>query len=206
MKVSEKLTQIILVLILSILIIINVVIQFDDSNYKIVLDGNWKYNLNDSNEFIDKDYDDSQWKYDSFIQKDVVYKKDKEKIDKVIWFRKPVVIPQSSESLDLMLYISRMSNSHEIYLNNYLIGKTASTPENVFNDKNRKYGYFIPKNLINYDKENILVIRTHSTFEYGSPEPLTIEPADVVLKRLAVYNSAYLSMFLCTTIISLISQ
>ena len=45
MKAPEKLTQIILILVLSILIIINVVIQLDDSNYKIVLDGNWKYNL-----------------------------------------------------------------------------------------------------------------------------------------------------------------
>lgn len=203
MKIPEKLTRIIIVLVLSILIIINIVIQFDDCNYKITLDGNWKYNLNDSNEFIDKNYDDSKWKNDSLVFRNVVNKENKEKIDKVIWFRKRIVIPQDSRSLDLMLYISRMSNSHEIYFNNYLIGKTMSTPDNVFNDKNKKYGYFIPKNLINYDKENTLVIRAHSTFEYGSPEPLTIEPSDIILKRLAVYNSSYLSMFLCTTIILL---
>lgn len=196
MKVEEKILVSIFVVILSFLIITNLDTKLEDGRNSIVLDDLWKYSLNDSKKFIEKEYDDRNWKMDTLFHKNVIDEKDKEKINKVIWFRTKVIIPNEFMSNDIMLYISRMSNYHDVYFNGYLIGKTMSNPQKLFNDWNKKYGYFIPKDIIDYEKENTIAIRTYSTYEYGPLEPLKIEASTLVLKKIQIHNSNYMYLYI----------
>ncbi|WP_158016500.1 GGDEF domain-containing protein [Tissierella creatinophila] len=181
----------------------NITNEFDPLREGIILDGAWKIALEDSISFKEKEFNDSNWKEEEFIYKNVLIKKEVEKLDKTIWVRKNVVIPQELLSQDLMLYIPRLPNYHKVYFNGFLIGKTISSPEDLFNDWNRKYGYFIPKNLIQYGKENTISIKTYSSYEYGPSKSLTIERAKDVLKRINIYSSSYTYMYLTNMIILL---
>ncbi|SMB79256.1 Glycosyl hydrolases family 2, sugar binding domain [Desulfonispora thiosulfatigenes DSM 11270] len=167
MKDKGWILSLLFIFLLSILIIINISIKSDDTPNKITLNGNWLYSVNDSPDFMITDYEDSTWKEAPFIYTDVIVKKEQEKVNKVIWFRKKIFIPKELKEEDLMLYVQRMANYHSVYFNGNLIGKTIADTHNLFSNWNKKIGYFIPKKLIVYGQENIIAIRTHSTYEYG---------------------------------------
>lgn len=203
MKIPGRIIVLISILILIIFISINIVNISDDSLDRIVLDGMWKTSLDDSTSFKEKDYDDKNWEEAKFIYNNVSIKRDYDKIDKIIWFRKDFFMGKDLDSKDLMLYIPRLPNYHDVYFNGSLIGKTISTPEKIFSDWNRKYGYFIPKNLIEYGSSNNISIRTYSNFEYGPSGNLTIERAEKILRRINIYNSSYTYIYLSNMIILL---
>lgn len=201
MKYIEKALLIVFIVLIFIIITEIVFIGVGKNTNIITLDGAFEYTINDSSEFAKEDYDDSQWQKDSFIYTDVIKNNDKEKVNKVIWFRKKIDFPKELINENMMLYVPRMSNCHEIYFNGCLIGSTISTPDNLFNDWNRKYGYLIPKDIIRYGQENTIAIRTYSTYEYGLSAPITIEPSKLVLTRLFIYESWYTNISECNAVI-----
>jgi len=152
----------------------------------ILIDLNFKINFSDNKKFKEVNFDDSLWENGTFKTTSVV--KEKGHTNKYIWVRKKIVIPASFNGKDIMLAAAGIENGYEIYLNGYLIAKSPIYPKQDFNIWNTAYGYLIPKNIIKYDSENVLAIRTYSTYEYGTPEKLMIGQLESIQRSVQYFN------------------
>lgn len=147
-----------------------------DSSSNIVIDSSYKINFLDDLSYKEFDYNDSLWEDGVFSIKSAT----KENQNKPLWVRKAIVIPSTLKGTDIMLLVEGITNGFEIYLNGTLIGKSPIYPNQDFNVWNTTYDYFIPKDIIKFDSENVLAIRTFSTHEYGASKDIIIGPSNSI--------------------------
>jgi len=136
-----------------IVILINLVLKAQVNNQIIDISGTWKFKTGDIPESILPNFDDSNWK-------DIQVGKNWESqgypgYDGVGIYRLKVIIPSSFKANQcvniLKVYLGRIDDSDISYFNGKEIGRT--------NMWNTDRVYAIPMELINWDKENVIVIR-----------------------------------------------
>lgn len=122
---------------------------------KLELNGNWKYSTKDETSFSSPGFKDADWKDKPADQ--LFFKK--EELDggtRYTWIRKSIVIPSSlknqlSKTGALSIFLGRIYQADEFFVNGVLIGKT--------NSSDIKRAYIINTENIRWDSVNVLALR-----------------------------------------------
>lgn len=164
-KLSKFLSSIIIPLIFSFAVHCNQVIEpfFNDSlirihNPKVIykLSGFWKFSsidrIQNSTQEIDPNWDDIQvpgyWINSGFSNRNIG------------WYRIDFIPGDAFRNKDLAIIIKNALNSHEIYINGVKIGGVGEIISEKEVIKNaRPVVHFIPYNILNLNKPNMLAIR-----------------------------------------------
>ncbi|MCX7922646.1 MAG: diguanylate cyclase [Clostridia bacterium] len=171
---------------------------------RIDLDGLWKYHFGDDPSYSEKYFNDKNWDYTPFTLKRIEYQPEKQ--NKVVWFRKQFFLPSVMPNENLMIYIGSLTN-HEVYINGHFIGRNASDSTHYFNDWNRKHAYPIPSALLHLDDNNVVAIKSLSSYEYGSTEKIYIGDVSSIYKKVQLSNiiiiNSYCSLSVAHAVIAL---
>lgn len=145
--------------------------QPDEIHILSSLAGEWKLKMGDDLRWADSDFDDSDWRkvaapvfWDSFGNKDY---------DGVGWYRKRFTVPQNARSEKLVLFLGKIDDVDEVYLNGKKLGHTGPWPyrvgdyENYGEYYNEYRAYFIPSNQLNLEGENVLAVRVFDGLVHG---------------------------------------
>jgi sialate O-acetylesterase len=143
----------------------------DQMEVAMPLNGPWKLKMEDERNFAQPDWDDSDWQqvavpsfWDSYGYKDY---------DGAGWYRTRFRLPRNLADEKLILFLGRIDDVDQVYLNGKLLGKTGPWPErdNVGNLYGDYYvqvrAYFIPKNMLSPDQENVLAVRVFDVMLHG---------------------------------------
>ena len=147
-------------------------LEFTDKNHSLnlILSGIWKFKTGDDPLYAKTDYDDSKWKaitVPSFWELQGY-----RDYDGYGWYRKKFKVPGNLTEKDLMLYLGKIDDIDQTYLNGILIGSTGNfskePPEfNKHNEYLRVRTYNIPSGILKSSGENILALRVYDGMKDG---------------------------------------
>lgn len=145
--------------------------QPDEIHILSSLAGEWKLKMGDDLRWADSDFDDAGWQkvdapvmWDSFGYKDY---------DGVGWYRKRFTVPQNARSEKLILFLGKIDDVDEVYLNGKKLGRTGPWPNDIrdfenYGDHYQEYrAYFIPSNQLNLESDNVLAVRVFDGLVHG---------------------------------------
>jgi sialate O-acetylesterase len=134
------------------------------------LSGQWSFSTGDEIEWKEKNYNDKGWdkifvpaKWEQQIGEDY---------DGFAWYRLTFPVPQSLKGKKLVLVLGKIDDIDEAFLNGKQIGSTGNMNKNPISyNRNNEYqktrGYFIPDDLLEFGKENVVAVRVYDGFRDG---------------------------------------
>ncbi len=135
------------------------------------LAGKWTLKMGDDLRWANSDFDDANWQkvdapvmWDSFGYKDY---------DGVGWYRKRFTVPQNARTEKLILFLGKIDDVDEVYLNGRKLGRTGTWPNHIrdYQDYGNYYNeyraYFIPANQLHLDGENVVAVRVFDGLVHG---------------------------------------
>ncbi|MCG8310095.1 MAG: beta galactosidase jelly roll domain-containing protein [Cytophagales bacterium] len=129
------------------------------------LSGYWKFSIGDNEEWIDPEFDDSDW--DEIHVPDSWEKEGYDDYNGYAWYRKRFRITNFPHNQQLYLVLGKIDDCDEVYFNGKLIGKTGSFPPYFLTAYNQKRKYPIPREIINPDGYNQIVVRVYDSYVNG---------------------------------------
>ncbi len=148
----------------AILILSLVSCEYEDSKVR-TLKGSWKFAIGDNKEWAYPEYNDSKW--------DRIYapmrweRQNYYNYNGYAWYRKSFRLSPKYENTNLYLYLGRIDDVDEVYINGKLIGSSGSYPPEYQTAYQVSRKYRIPAGVLNYNKENIIAVRVYDHNEYG---------------------------------------
>jgi sialate O-acetylesterase len=134
------------------------------------LEGEWKFSVGDDLTWNGYDFNDKDW-LKIIVPGNWNFKKSHD-YDGYAWYRKNIVIPSSLKNKKLILFLGKIDDVDETFLNGKPIGKTGDfnlLPEDYY--QNGKYlelrGYYIPQDLMRYNQQNVIAVRVYDGFNIG---------------------------------------
>ena len=144
--------------------------HFYSLQMEVNLEGEWKFSTGDNLSWAKDDLDDKNWS--NIIVPGFWESQGFREYDGYAWYRKKVFIPSSLKDKKLVLVLGRIDDADQTFLNGKQIGNIGDfnlLPENF--NQNAQYrelrGYYIPKNIIRFDQENVIAIRVYDGFKDG---------------------------------------
>lgn len=124
---------------------------------EINLSGNWKFQPGTSEQYAEKDYNDSHWreiwapkKWESQGYYDM---------DGYAWYRLHVTIPSSLKNKTLYLKVGKIDDSDKVYLNGRFIGGTGLMGDDRYTEYQTQRAYLIDPEWIQFGRENVIAIK-----------------------------------------------
>jgi sialate O-acetylesterase len=152
--------KIILIIILTLL---SVAINLYGQNLEKVMSfkGRWKFSIGDDKEWANKNYDDSNWEWIRVPSQweDQGYNG----YNGYAWYRTRINIPSKLSESNLYLGLGRIDDVDEVYFNGALIGSSGTFPPNYKTAYNFWRNYFLPSELIQYNRENVIAVRVYDS-------------------------------------------
>jgi methyl-accepting chemotaxis protein len=109
----------------------------------------------DDERFIDPGFDASAWSILPSLPAAITMKREKQ----LCWLRKEVVIPSSLRNENLAVYLGKLWDVESTYLNGVLIGTSGHHYPDFHSDWNVAVYHALPRQLIRYDRPNIILVR-----------------------------------------------
>lgn len=134
------------------------------------LAGQWKFEIGDDLNWKEKNYSDKEWrnvfvpsKWEQQIGEDY---------DGFAWYRFSFFVPQSFRGKKYVFVLGKIDDIDEAYLNGKKIGSTGEMNKSSISfNKNKEYqqtrGYFIPEDILEFGKENVIAVRVYDGFKDG---------------------------------------
>ncbi|MCF8413297.1 MAG: beta galactosidase jelly roll domain-containing protein [Melioribacteraceae bacterium] len=123
------------------------------------LNGLWKFSIGDKSEFKQPEFDDEDWEhvYVPASWEDEGF----HGYDGFAWYRTKFDYSSDFDEQDLFLFLGYIDDVDEVYLNGKLIGITGSFPPEYKTAYNAFRRYYIPKEYLDKDRENIIAVRVY---------------------------------------------
>ena len=124
---------------------------------KLDLSTGWKTHVGDDRQFSSVDYDDSAWEtidLPGLLSPKIA--------QKVIWLRREFSLGDTSDHDDLYLFLGKIWDADETYLNGSEIGRLGRENPDFFSAWNFDRCYKIPRNLLRLDGKNVIAVRVFS--------------------------------------------
>ena len=150
---------------------IGIFYSLEQMQLSLRLDGWWKLQIGDDDNFTLPDWDDASWQqvavpsyWDSYGHKNY---------DGIGWYRKNFRLPRELANEKLILILGKVDDVDEVYLNGKFLGKTGRWPdrpnyrgfyENYY-QQNR--AYFVPAEMLLSNQENVLAVRVFDAMLHG---------------------------------------
>jgi sialate O-acetylesterase len=146
------------------------IMMLETLNLEVNLEGLWKFKLGDDLSWKESDLTDTDWEEISVpsLWKVSGYKD----YDGYAWYRTKFKVHPSLSYEKLVLLLGKIDDIDECYVNGKLIGSTGdfkTTPKtNWFQDEYLELrGYYIPKGILRFDKENTIAVRVYDGYLDG---------------------------------------
>ncbi|HEY6191907.1 MAG TPA: alpha-galactosidase [Bacteroidota bacterium] len=125
----------------------------------IPLPDQWMFSPGDSMARKDPGFDDAQWKEISIPSRweDAGYTG----LDGFAWYRVKFSVPAGWKHGPMKLYLGRIDDCDETYLNGTLVGKSGTLPPGYVTDWTSFRIYTIPEALMNWEGENTIAVRAY---------------------------------------------
>lgn len=137
----------------------------------ISLDGRWKFNIGDDENWARKDFDDAHW--DTLGAPGRWQDQGYVGYFGYAWYRRTITIDPTSASNYLYLHLGNIDDVNEVYFNGVFIGQTGRFPPEFETAYNIPVVYPIPKDLIQFNAPNTIAIRV---FDEGRDGGITAGP------------------------------
>lgn len=135
------------------------------------LAGVWKFKIGDDMDWKEQKFDDGKWqKIRVPASWDVQGYKN---YDGFAWYRTTFKVPSNLSGKKLVLVLGRIDDIDEAYVNGKLVGSTGDMNDgdpfeyNRDNEYQQLRGYYIPKGLIEADKEVVIAVRVYDGYNIG---------------------------------------
>ena len=128
-------------------------------NREISLEGEWKFEIGDKEEYASPWYNDSHWE-----KINVPTSWENEGFpgyDGYAWYRISFRVQSNLKLKKLYLKLGRIDDTDMVYFNGHYIGGQGSFPPNFKTAWDVKRIYFIPGSVINYNGRNVLSVRVY---------------------------------------------
>jgi hypothetical protein len=164
-KRTQSLILLIVLLSMFTLTTCNIEYHTSGNSYVKELDGQWKFSLGDDLQWMNPEFNDSSWdkiKVPSAWEDDgyVGY-------DGYAWYRTKLVLPSTLNDEVLFLDLGQIDDVDETYLNGHKIGGLGSFPPNYQTAYNANRHYYIPKEILNKNGDNVLAVRVYDEKQSG---------------------------------------
>jgi DUF1680 family protein len=130
----------------------------------IQLPREWKFKIGDDIHWAEELFNDAEWNNkavgNSWSAKDI-------KDNVFAWYRTKIIIPSSMKSAaekgkGIKLNLGKIDDVDQTFFNGKLVGQTGSLPPKYESKWDAQRIYFIPENVITWDKENVIAVRVFS--------------------------------------------
>ena len=123
------------------------------------LSGRWKFSLGDKIEWKEKSFDDSNWEKISVPSS--WENQGFHGYDGYAWYRKSFNLKQAVTDKDLYIVLGYVDDVDQTFINGHLIGISGGFPNNYRTAYNAFRKYYIPKEYLSRDGENIIAVRVY---------------------------------------------
>jgi sialate O-acetylesterase len=132
-----------------------------NSHEQLVLDlsGRWKFSLGDKMEWKEKAFIDFNWekiKVPSSWENQGFHG-----YDGYAWYRTSFNLNQNTDDQDLYLLLGYIDDVDQTYINGNLIGVSGGFPNNYRTAYNAYRRYYIPKEYLSKDGDNVIAVRVY---------------------------------------------
>lgn len=121
------------------------------------LSGRWKFSLGDEDEWKDEKFDDSKWEKISVPSS--WENQGFHGYDGYAWYRTSFKLSSEMEDKDLYLVLGYVDDVDQTFINGHLIGVSGGFPNDYRTAYNAFRKYYIPKEYLNKEGENIIAVR-----------------------------------------------
>jgi sialate O-acetylesterase len=128
---------------------------------KLVLDlsGRWKFSLGDDTKWKEKDFNDNDWE-----KVNVPSSWENQGFhgyDGYAWYRTSFKLTSEIKNKDIYLVLGYVDDVDQTFINGKLIGVSGGFPAHYRTAYNAFRKYYIPKENLNYEGENIIAVRIY---------------------------------------------
>ncbi len=139
--------------------IVTSLLNASDLKKEINLRGRWKFEIGDNMKWAEPDFDDSDWK--SIYVPDNWEDNGYPGYDGYAWYRKLIQFPKRLKKDNLYLLLGQIDDVDAVFFNGVQIGSAGQFPPKYHTAYNVHRKYFIPKNLIQFEKDNVISVRVY---------------------------------------------
>ncbi len=153
------------VVVLLMLISFSQIAHAEDFRKVVQLTGYWKFSVGDYEAWSDPNYDDSGW--DEIRVPGKWEDQGYQDYNGYAWYRKKFKMYDISASTPIYLYLGRIDDADEVYLNGKLLGRSGSFPPQYITAYNQERKYYIPREYLNFNGVNTIAVRIYDEFREG---------------------------------------
>ena len=125
----------------------------------IDLSGRWKFSLGDNPAWKEKNFNDNKW--EKITVPSSWENQGFQGYDGYAWYRTSFRLNKEAENKDLFLVLGFIDDVDQTYLNGNLIGVSGGFPDYYRTAYNAYRKYFIPKEFLDKNGENIVAVRVY---------------------------------------------
>lgn len=125
------------------------------------LSGKWKFSLGDNPEWKETKFDDSEW--DKVYVPSPWENQGFHGYDGYAWYRTSFDLNSEFKNRDIYLVLGYVDDVDQTYINGNLIGVSGGFPNNYRTAYNAFRKYYIPREYLNYEGENVLAVRVYDS-------------------------------------------
>lgn len=135
--------------------------QHKGETEKVVLNlsGRWKFSLGDDMKWKEKTFDDNNW--EKINVPSSWENQGFQGYDGYAWYRTSFKLTPDVTAKDLYLILGYVDDIDQTFINGNLIGISGGFPNNYRTAYNAFRKYYIPKEYLNNDGENIIAVRVY---------------------------------------------
>jgi hypothetical protein len=151
------------------LLVITVPFLFSSCEYREgkvkQLKGQWRFSIGDNMSWASPSFDDSKW--DKVYAPSSWENEGYHDYNGYAWYRKVIRIAKKYDQSNLYLQLGQIDDVDEVYFNGVLIGNTGSFPPHFEGADEVRRRYFIPRELIKFNDDNLIAVRVYDQRDAG---------------------------------------
>jgi hypothetical protein len=152
------------VLIFSVVIVLLISCEYEEGKIRN-LKGTWKFSVGDKKEWADPEYDDSKW--DRIYAPSRWERSNYYNYNGYAWYRKSFRLSPKYKDSNLYIYLGRIDDVDEVYVNGRLIGSTGGFPPDFKSAVNTYRKYILPPDILNFTADNVIAVRVYDHYSDG---------------------------------------
>lgn len=138
--------------------------EYDDIKVR-TLKGTWKFAIGDNREWANPEYDDTNW--DRIYAPTRWEKQNYYSYNGYAWYRKSFRVSPKYENSSLYVYLGRIDDVDEVYVNGKLIGSSGNYPPEFKTAYHVYRKYRLPENVLDFNRDNLIAVRVYDHHEEG---------------------------------------
>lgn len=165
--INKSQMKLIVILLTQLICTISIIAGDNDESYRQVIDlkGKWRFMIGDDINRADTSFNDYNW--ESIMVPSSWENEGFPGYDGYAWYRKQVIIPSNFNTSSLILFLGYIDDVDELFFNGVKIGNKGSFPPNFWTAFDAERKYYIPQELIKFDKVNTIAIRVYDSQNHG---------------------------------------